>query len=549
MKRRNSVSPGKVTPEKFTPKISFILNQESAKHSESDAFILPYSPKFNDFGHYTSCLIGLRIKNDDVEWFEAKCAVQGENNTHGFLKAFMPSESAEYPASELPKPFRTLLVDAKSYGLVRRLVGTQKGRAILSALQDVAIQKARFYKDWPDFFDEPIFTHAIIRSSETYFSYRKGERFLRGLRDIDAEARSEFSVELTGDGPKVGFSFKFDKDNFLRGRIAVIIGQNGCGKTSALAKLSKVMADKESKSGLIFNKPDINQVLAFIHTASVKQFSPSSLEGSANVRVFTFNPAMPRKHTDDPITKLLVDVARGHDAQGALLQHFSEVIQEEFCGLKLYIPIRSQSGEVFSSKEAEYIEFEKWASGGEEKRLRNAAAVHSRLPIIFRDSDEKIRSLSLGQLSFLRFILTALSNAGPGSLFVIDEPENFLHPNLVSRFMRSLNKILNGTQSIAIIATHSPFVVREVQSAQVHVMRTIDGRTVVSKPLMQTLGANVTSISNEVFGDDLPNHLYEELLDLAKDKVSTFDEVLDRFSSDLSVEAMMSLRRKMEGKQ
>ena len=546
MNRKIGVVPNKVEEEKFLPKASFVLNREVSESSSSNAFILPVTSRFNDFGHYISCEIGLRTKSGSVEWFDGKCAIQGERDTYKFLSDLISSGTKEYPVKQLRLPFRTLLVDAKSYGMVRRLVGLQKGRAILSALQDVAINKSFSYNEWPDFFDEEIFTHAMIRSSEAYFSYRKGERFLKGMRDVDAEARSEFSVNLKGKGPRVGFSFKFDKDNFLRGRISVIIGQNGCGKTTALSKISKVMADNESKAGLVTNKPEINQVLAFIHTASVKQFSPSSVEGSANVRVFTFNPAMPRKKSDDPITKLLVDVARGHDAQGELLKHFAEVVHEEFRDLKLYIPVRIQSNESFSRSEAEYVEFKEWASGGEQRRLKNAASVHSRLPIVFRDSEDKVRNLSLGQLSFLRFILTALSNAGPGSLFVIDEPENFLHPNLISRFMRSLNRILNGTQSIAIIATHSPFVVREVQSAQVHVMRPASEGIVVSKPRMQTLGANVTAISNEVFGDDLPNHLYEELLDIAKEKISTFDEVLELLSSELSVEAMMSLRRKME---
>ncbi|MNN89722.1 hypothetical protein D3C81_2075780 [compost metagenome] len=69
----------------------------------------------------------------------------------------------------------------------------------------------------------------------------------------------------------------------------------------------------------------------------------------------------------------------------------------------------------------------------------------------------------------------------------------------------------------------------------------------VSHPRLQTLGANVASISDEVFGDDLPQHLYEELVTHAKNQSSTFTEALKKYSGELSTEALMLLRKKMEG--
>lgn len=164
---------------------------------------------------------------------------------------------------------------------MRRTLGETQARKILASLQDVATTKSRtFTNNWYDFYKEEVFTHAMIRSSEAYFAYRKGERILQGLQELDADARQPFSIELKGTGPQAQFDFQFDSKNFLRGRIAVIIGQNGCGKTSALAKLSKVLADKESRSAEITNRPELNQVIAFIHTASVRQFSPRQRRGS-----------------------------------------------------------------------------------------------------------------------------------------------------------------------------------------------------------------------------------------------------------------------------
>jgi predicted ATP-binding protein involved in virulence len=113
--------------------------------------------------------------------------------------------------------------------------------------------------------------------------------------------------------------------------------------------------------------------------------------------------------------------------------------------------------------------------------------------------------------------------------------------------MRVLHRLLTNTKSVALLATHSPFVVREVQNSQVHVLRsTENGGSSVSKPLLQTLGANVATVSSEVFGDDTPAHLYQELVSKAETDGLTFQQALERYADELSTEALMLLRSRME---
>ncbi|TPG90325.1 ATP-binding cassette domain-containing protein [Pseudomonas caspiana] len=525
------------------PKISFVLTEEQMYSSDADAFILPTRRKTDEFGYNVSCKIGIKSTDKKVFLFDGVCAIKGTKDVAKFIQTICNDSRQEIYAAEIDSPFRILLIDAKFYSLIRHIVGIENGRRILEALGDMALKAGR--KEWPEFSTDPVRTLAMLRSSEAFFAYRRGERMLKGLEGDSDDSQRQFRVQLKGNGPKYNFDFKFEEANILRGRISVLIGKNGCGKTSSLAKISKALIDTQSRVATIPDRPDVNQVVVFIHTSSVREFMPSSKMGAARAMVFTFNPGTPRKANSESMSVLLVDVARGHDNKGSLLNHFSQILKEEFPELKMFVPMAIENTGRFRP-EVEYIPFEDWMSGNEQQILENAGRTDTWSSLKFQDNEGNDRKLSLGQNSFLRFVLTVLSNAGPASVLIIDEPENFLHPNLISRFMRTLNRILEGTRSIAIIATHSPFVVREVQSAHVHVMSIEDGCCIIKKPLTQTLGASISTISNEVFGDDLPNHLYEELLDRARTTSQTFDEALELYASELSVRALMTLRMKME---
>lgn len=525
-----------------------VHSYEINRHERADAFIFPANTSFNDFGHSLACEVAIKVGPEDYEYFNGRCAIEGSLNlSQGISESLIDSDSVD--ARLLKKPFRTLLTDTKSYHLIYRHFGADRARELLTALQDVAVTPdSSFLQRWENFLTSKIFTLAFVRSSEAYFAYRKANRIIEGLGFETADARQSFSAQLTGQGPKLKFDFLFDSNNFFRGRIAVIIGQNGSGKTASLSKLARALADQKSSVARIENRPELNQVLAFIHTGSRRQFTPNSKSGLARARIFTFNPGTPKKTDEDPITRLLVDVARSDGQMASSLASLREILNQEFSQLKMLLPIKTEVyGGMRLHIHREYVPFEEWMKGGELKKLEHVARIDHYRPLRFVDQAGSVRSLSLGQLSFIKFILTALANAGPSSAFIIDEPESFLHPNLISRFMRTLNKILDSTFSIAIIATHSPYVVREVQNAQVHVIREQNSVTTVDHPRLQTLGANVASISNEVFGDDLPHHLYEELISHARDTSQSFADALEKYSNELSTEALMKLRIIMAG--
>lgn len=111
---------------------------------------------------------------------EGRCAIQGEKDLFEAVGRLLSSDKPEIYHHEIKKPFRTLLVDSKSYSFLRRTLGEAQARKILARLQDVATTKSQtFTHKWYDFYEEEVFTHAMIDPAKPYFAYRKGERILQ----------------------------------------------------------------------------------------------------------------------------------------------------------------------------------------------------------------------------------------------------------------------------------------------------------------------------------------------------------------------------------
>ncbi len=181
------------------PLISFLLSKSVAEKSNAEAFIVPLTQKHKDFDYRIGCSIGFRNKDSHITWLEARCAIKGEKDLFYAVANLLGPNVVEIYALDMPRPFRTLLSDAKSYGIMRSALGETHAREILYSLRDIATVKSRpNNRDWVSFFEEDVFTHAMVRSSEAYFAYRRGERVLQGLQELDADALKHFCVELKG---------------------------------------------------------------------------------------------------------------------------------------------------------------------------------------------------------------------------------------------------------------------------------------------------------------------------------------------------------------
>lgn len=165
-------------------------------------------------------------------------------------------------------------------------------------------------------------------------------------------------------------------------------------------------------------------------------------------------------------------------------------------------------------------------------------------------NEEKEIHLSSGQETFVNLIINILALIKPNSLILIDEPENTLHPNLEVDFIKILQDILNDFYSFAIIATHSPTIVREVPENFVRVIK-FDGseQPLIDSPLIKTFGADIGTITNYVFDDifkeDKP---FEKWFHSEKLKYSSFEEFEQKYKSYLNYDFLLYCKNAWENK-
>ena len=156
-------------------------------------------------------------------------------------------------------------------------------------------------------------------------------------------------------------------------------------------------------------------------------------------------------------------------------------------------------------------------------------------------NEEKEIHLSSGQETFVNLIINILALIKPNSLILIDEPENTLHPNLEVDFIKILQDILNDFYSFAIIATHSPTIVREVPENFVRVIK-FDGseQPLIDSPLIKTFGADIGTITNYVFDDifkeDKP---FEKWFYNEKLKYGSFAEFEQKYKTYLNYDFLL----------
>ena len=113
---------------------------------------------------------------------------------------------------------------------------------------------------------------------------------------------------------------------------------------------------------------------------------------------------------------------------------------------------------------------------------------------------EYFRTLSTGYKFFFHSMSYILSFLEDGSLVLFDEPENHIHPPLLSFMMARYRELLSKYNSVMLVSTHSPVIIQELFADSVFKVYRDSGSIRIRKPDIETYGATFGEINAEVFG-------------------------------------------------
>lgn len=125
----------------------------------------------------------------------------------------------------------------------------------------------------------------------------------------------------------------------------------------------------------------------------------------------------------------------------------------------------------------------------------------------------KFSNCSTGVKVFLHSIVSLIAYIENNSLLMFDEPENYLHPPLLSFLMKWFRRVAKQHDSVLLLATHSPVVIQELLSKNIYIVDRDGEHLCISHPEHETYGESFEFVNNMVFRLTTDNRQYPLSLD------------------------------------
>lgn len=485
-------------------------------------YIVPSNNSWNDFGYSLMVEIIVRHKGNEIKLNTGvKAYIDGERNTSAFLSQL--EIPVEISSIDSDVKFSTFLGRHDNYVDLLLHTGSDDAREILLAANDIAA--CRLFAPSDDAYQSMVKTDAIqlsfLRTNEAYLSFIGLKKlFLRSAED-DLKLKLEFHLQFleTVSIPGSLMSLDFEPDNLGPNLIHAFIGRNGLGKTRLLMDIASTLSGRSPPDVDEGSREWVRQVIERNkRRVVVLTHEPARwdqyLDRNTHVKVVPLNVfGQPWIELGQPLFDLVSGSAIDHSdfSWSALYRIARDHLPIE----KLHFP--RQDGTYAHWSSIDDMLDKKWAI--------NERQFDYTKPIKFINVDGKPLEISSGQKVILTFLTRLYDEAHMDTVYLFDEPEVHLHPQFISLVMLILYDALVATRSIAVISTHSPYVVRELEKNYVTVIKPSTEEGIdFARPTLQTRGANIGAISQFVFEHSnavslIRSRLMEFIMNRAADSV------------------------------
>lgn len=528
--------------------------------------IVPDAGDWNDFGSRLRADLHLIGVEDAEGPLRMRLLIQGRNSPRSYFIDQLNLGETDRPRrrriSWITHPFVSVLESENDYRALVDVLGFDDSIGCLRRMHDAVL--ARLENEAGDAQTLQLtgtidFHQGALRDEATWVAFRQADRFLTPNRPPDVEeAANSFAVEanLRGMTGIHTLDADFGEAFPLSRRALVLVGQNGTGKT----RLFKAMIDglrvappwedelDVDRAATFEPQPHFSRLIVFSSVASDPY--PQSLPPWEGIDYRYHRMIGAVGGEGGGLTMALIDCLRadsgtqGFGRTGAMAL-LNAVLEPLGISDNLLVEL-NEATEPDTLPPPTRIEgrdyFPVFRRMNEQRNLQFYARINTTRPPIIMTGRLRPRNLSSGEVALLRFAAYAVASLRRGTIFLFDEPETHLHPNYISQFMEMLDRLLEQSGSIALIATHSAYVVREVPRRRVRIItRDPDDETImIDPPTMQTFGASIDTISQFVFGDIGPKHRFQNVIEqyIEENPDATLPQIRRRFAADLNPETL-----------
>lgn len=473
-------------------------------------FVLTFNNKWNDFDQFTWFRLYFK-EGDGLRNIGTLKIMKGDkDNTRNVLPERFYC---------LGDDFCSLGYDIDYYKNVYSLFG-KNSMSILSCLQDAATN----INIHDRFADKYIFKQSLIRMNCSERALREGRFYANGKTMNNAYSFVfKYATPYHFDKEErinVGFDFKYNCPSFKR--TIGMIGENGVGKSSLIESLSQSIAQKDSNC-FVGEAPIFSKVM-------VISFSPFDAYPSSRLyRGIEYRYCGLMKSKNELLT-------------------MEEQIEQ----------FKSNLNHIASRKGADHL-MQIW------KFILKDVITKEVLDSFFENDKTNFRkvlvddvihdfckNMSSGETIFVYSLTEIIANIRYDSLIMLDEPEQHLHPHAITKLLRAIYTVLDKFESYAIIATHSPLVIREMVSDNVLVFSREDNLLNVVKIGVESFGEDISVLTDVVFKNMNDEKRYEyvvrELSDRYGDDYEKIVEALQGEHNKLGLSARLMIRTIVERK-
>lgn len=463
------------------------------------------------------------------DWFKYETTYsfyikRGENITNiGSLKIgeFDMQENQRVPNlpqsfETLPNKFFSLATDESFYYEINRIAREER-EYILTALGDVAFNEELYNRAK----DTDVFQVSLTRNILRSTIENKYRRLASGnieLSDYD------FSFQMTNS---CTLHFRVNPRRFPASNIHAIIGRNGVGKSYLLTEMVESAIKKNERFS--FNTEYHDNFFSNIISVNFSSFENKKLfdENDDRSKGYLYYHLSNKTEAKEPDKCKFLRKQDGNTIEyvpegwvAVFIESLSSTLRKKpklwkDCIFILY------SDPIFRQTDVH--------------TLYNTFQKSTDIRKFNMEAYKIFNGLSSGHKIVLLTITKLVEMVSEKTLVILDEPELHLHPPLLSSFIRSLSQLLIKANGVAILATHSPIILQEVQKECVYKL-TRDIKTDVRdayRPDIETFAQDIGSLTFEVFNLEARESGFYTLINQIAEEGLTFEDSLSRFDNKM----------------